>query len=81
VLPPLGKIGGEKAIIPVRAALKDADKKVRSAAVRIGRSIGGKLPDDVGPAMEKALNLTKDGRTRRDAEGVLKKWQSQQKKK
>ncbi len=184
MLPPLGKIGGEKAILPVRAALKDADKKVRSAAVRvvsewpddaalgdmiaiaktdpetshqvlalrgymnlakqrdrpakqklemcqaamaackrpdekrlvlgvlrdlrsieafrlavplmeepkcmreavsaavqIGRSLGGKLPDDVGPAMEKALKLTKDGRTRRDAEGVLKKWQSQQKKK
>ncbi len=31
--------------------------------------------------MEKALKLTKDGRTHRDAEGVLKKWQSQQKKK
>ncbi len=184
MLPPLGKIGGEKAILPVRAALKDTDKKVRSAAVRvisewpddaamgdmiaiartdpetshqvlalrgymnlakrrdrpakqklemcqaamaackrpdekrlvlgvlrdlrsieafrlavplmeepkcrreavsaavgIGRSLGGKLPDDVGPAMENALKLTKDGRTRRDAEAVLKKWRSQQKKK
>jgi len=52
-----------------------------SAAVRIARSLGGKLPDDVGPAMEKALTLTKDGRTRRDAEGVLKKFQSQRSRK
>ena len=184
LLPALGKVGGEKAILPVRAALKDADEKVREAAVRvvsewpddaalddmiaiartdaktshqvlalrgymnlarqqgrpdnqklemckaamaackrpdekrlvlgalrdlrsieafqmaaplmdepkcqreavsaavqIARNLGGKLPDDVGPAMEKALTLTKDARARRDAEGVLKKWQGQQKKK
>jgi len=66
------------------APLMDEPKCQRealSAAVQIARNLGGKLPDDIGPAMEKALKLTKDGRTRRDAEGVLKKWQSQQKKK
>jgi len=57
------------------------EREATSAAVQIARSIGGRLPDDVGPAMEKALKLTKDGRTRGDAENVLKKWQSQQKKK
>jgi len=66
------------------APLMDEPKCQRealSAAVQIARNLGGKLPDDIGPAMEKALPLIKDGRTRRDAEGVLKKWQSQQKKK
>ena len=80
VLRDLRSIDAFRMAVPLMDEPK-CQREAVSAAVQVARNLGGKLPDDIGPAMEKALTLTKDGRTRRDAEGVLKKWQGQQKKK
>ncbi|HUU11154.1 MAG TPA: HEAT repeat domain-containing protein [Phycisphaerae bacterium] len=54
LLRPLGRIGGEKAVVPVRAALKDTDAGVKDAAVRVI----SEWPDDA--ALDDMIGIAKD---------------------
>jgi hypothetical protein len=48
-------------------------EEAASAAVKIAKALGNRLPPEVADAMEKAITVTKNDRVKKDAQDVLKK--------
>jgi HEAT repeat protein len=75
VLGPLADLNTLEALKTAAPLMDEAGVKeeAASAAVKIAKKLGGRLPAEVKDAMEKALTVTKNDRVKKDAQDVLKK--------
>jgi hypothetical protein len=75
VLGPLADLN-TLAALKLAAPLMDEQgvkEEAASAAVKIAKAMGNRLPPEVADAMEKAITVTKNDRVKKDAQDVLKK--------
>jgi HEAT repeat protein len=75
VLGVLADVNSPEALLMVVPMLSEGAVKneAASAAVKIAKGLGNKLPPETGPAMQEVLKITKDKRVIKDAEDILKK--------